>query len=56
MVIGAQSSKGTEPMGQVAKVDVAQRYSPGSTVETGSWKNAIGEVMREEGVMFKEFL
>jgi hypothetical protein len=40
-------------MGQVAKVNVAQRYGLGSAIEAGSRKNVVREVMCEEGVVFE---
>lgn len=53
VVEGTQGSEGAEPMGQVAKVNVAQRYGLGSAIEAGSRKNAVREVMCEEGVVFE---
>jgi hypothetical protein len=56
VVIGAQCSEGAEPMGEVTIICVIQGNGPGPAVEAGGRKDAVGEVMCEVGVPFKEFL
>lgn len=56
VVIGSQRSESTESVGQVVEVGVVQGDGLGATVEAGSWKNAVGEVVREVGVFVEEFL
>lgn len=53
MIVGTQCGEGAEPMGQVVVVSVVQGNGPGAAVETGSWKDAVGKVMREERVFFE---
>lgn len=55
VIVVTQCSEGAESMGQVAIVGVIQGYRPGSAVKAGSWENAVGEVVCEVGVFFKEF-
>lgn len=56
VVVVTQCGEGAEPMGEVVVVGVFQRDGCGSTVEAGGGKDAIREVVREVGVLFKERL
>lgn len=43
-------------MGQVVEVNMVQRDGPGPAVKASGRKNTVGEVVCEEGVVFKKFL
>jgi hypothetical protein len=56
VIVVTQRSEGAESVGQVVVVGVIQGYGSGATVEAGSWKNAVGEVVREVRVFLEELL
>ena len=56
VIVGTQRSEGAESVGQVVVVGVIQWNSPRTAIEAGSWENAVGEVVCEVGVFFKECL